>query len=176
MIHPQMLTQKIDRPNKNYPAGYIGPKHFFNRYPYKTTKSGKRSNLVSVEELSDHPYRLTQGQFTKIIQVYFKYLAEYLITGKPYKFPVARLGTIKLVKLKWTPKTNYFLLRKEGIRATPKNPYMGGYIYQILWFKLPFQFKDLWTMKLNKVVMRHLYDMTKKNPSLLYQIDSKYGI
>jgi hypothetical protein len=176
MITPKILTQKIDRPNKNYPNGYIGPKHFFKRYPYKTTVSGSRSNIVAVDELSDHPYRLTQGQFSKIIQTYFKYLAEYLITGKVYEFPVARLGSIKLVKLKWTPKINFPLYNKEGIKAPVKNDYMNGYIYQILWYKKPFQFKDLWTMKLSAKIMRKLYTMTMKNPSLFYNIDSKYGV
>jgi len=128
MIRPQMLTQKIDRPNKNYPEGYISPKHFFKKYPYKTTKSGMRSNIVAANELSDHPYRLTQGEYTKIIQTYFKYLAEYLITGKIYKFPVPRLGSIKLVKLKWQPKINFVLFKKTGHKAPTKYPYMFNYV------------------------------------------------
>lgn len=176
MIHPQILTQKFDRPNKNYPDSYIGPKHFFKSYPYKTTKSGDRSNIVPVSELSDHPYRLTQGQYTKVIQVYFKHLTDYLLTGKVYEFPVPRLGSIKLVRLKWTPKINFGLLKKEGIKASHKNDFMDGYIYQTLWYKKPFQFKDLWTFKLNQPMLRLLYDKTRKNPSIKFSVDTKYGV
>lgn len=170
----QMLTQKFVRINKNYPEGYVGVKSFFTKYPYKTTPSGNRSNLVAVKELSDHEWRLTHGEYSKLVQVFFDVLTEYLFTGKPYKVP-SHLGFWKLVKNKVVVQQDKKALTHE---LNPPNvfPWMNGYSYQVVWDKGRFRFKEIWLLKIKPQTKDKWYKWTKKDRTAIYRIDSKKGV
>jgi hypothetical protein len=160
----------------------IGFKELYLEYPDKTydvTSSTVPCPYFPKDQLTDNKYSLTYGEWKKIVVCYFKYVLQYLLTGKPFNIP-GRLGIFQLKKYKpkrkpvdWK-RTNekygeWNAENKEKKFVYHTNRHTQGYQPLIKWYrsecKFPFQWH--WRFKWSDGVRKYISKEIDKDITII---------
>jgi len=156
-----------------FPSNYVGTPQLFRGYPYKTTPSGKRDAVIKQKEIiSDHEFSLTRSEWNRIITIYFEVLVEYLLTGRAYKIN-QWLGSIYLIKTKGIP---YKMVNVDNkiVKRRHKNYFLDKYRLMLKWKDQRFSFQSLYRFSLAEKLGAKLYEVMKKDTSVIYNFNN-YG-
>lgn len=199
MIGLQKEMRKDDsKYTKFNPKNSAGIRLFYLRYPFKKITYPSHLPFVPKEEDTNEKFSLKYDDWRKIIQIYFKYLLLFLLSGQTYRF-TSRCGGFFLGKYKPVKKgknidmgkTEKYYARLTGlsdkreiwkhIRSIPKeervmfkyhNKEIDGYKWLVRWTRkeYTFAFKYHWRFQLARAQYNWLDKIIKQDRTLIYNI------
>lgn len=169
----EFLSQEFKKPKNNkYFDSVIGFRDLYYQYPYKK-KHTKFTSLCTNKEETDHKYTLDYIEWKKIIKCYIKHYLMVLVSGKNIEMPY-RLGILKLIRYRTTKPINWKQTKKYSKIIKQKNIAFGGYWFKLKWTRSrKFSNGQHWKVKLTRKGFKTVHDELKKNPSTMYNFDSR---
>jgi len=154
-VHEKNIRVKYSSPDT------VGMPFIFLGYRYLKT-----SNNVYVKKKyqSEHEYALTYREWSNIIQIYFKYLWQFLLTGRKYE--LRNIGVLRLCKYEATPIIDWVKTLDKGVVTRVSDLRLNRKYFYLNWnkYKKKVKWINYWKVRVGRPYYVPQIKHYRKNP------------